>query len=95
MGTSLNLDGGGWRMPTMEELSGLYKKEAGSQNMTPLLKTSGRYVWSGENEGSLEASRFYFIRGDSFWLYRETPATDGHLRYVPEAMGNLIIWIPL
>jgi len=68
---SLNLDGGGWRMPTMEELSGLYKKEAGSQNMTPLLKTSGRYVWSGENEGSLEASRFYFIRGDSFWLYRE------------------------
>ena len=28
---NLNLDGGGWRMPTMDELAGLYKKRAGSE----------------------------------------------------------------
>ena len=34
---SLNLDGGGWRMPTMDELESLYKKGKGDRNMTPLL----------------------------------------------------------
>jgi len=34
---SLNLDSGGWRMPTMDELAGLYKIEAGIGNFAPLL----------------------------------------------------------
>ena len=42
---SLNLDGGGWRMPTIDELKGIYKKRKGT---TYLLKTSGRRIWSGE-----------------------------------------------
>ena len=45
---SLNLDGGGWRMPAMDELEGLYKKGSGDRNMTPLLKTTGYYVWSAK-----------------------------------------------
>ena len=44
----LKIDGGGWRMPTMEELKGLYRKGDGSRNMTPLLETTGWWVWSGE-----------------------------------------------
>ena len=44
----LRVDGGGWRMPTLEELKGLYKKGAGSRNMTSLLETTGWWVWSGE-----------------------------------------------
>ena len=44
----LRVDGGGWRMPTLEELKGLYQKGAGSRNMTSLLETTGWWVWSGE-----------------------------------------------
>ncbi|MBU1711930.1 MAG: DUF1566 domain-containing protein, partial [Proteobacteria bacterium] len=44
----LMVDGGGWRMPAMEELKGLYQKGAGSRNMTSLLETTGWLVWSGK-----------------------------------------------
>jgi len=44
----LRVDGGGWRMPTLEELKGLFQKGTGSRNMTPLLETTGWWVWSGE-----------------------------------------------
>ena len=70
---SLNLDGGGWRMPTMDELEGLYKKGMGSHNITPLLKaTSGKYlgVWSGGTKGSSDAWGFYFYFGDGGWGFR-------------------------
>jgi len=52
---NLNVDGGGWRMPTRVELKALYKKGAGSRNMTPLLKTTGWWVWSGETKDSSSA----------------------------------------
>ena len=64
---SLNLDGGGWRMPTMNELEGLYRKSAGDRNMTPLLKTTGWGVWSGETKGSSDARPFNFIYRGRFW----------------------------
>ena len=60
---SLNLDGGGWRMPTINELHGLYKEGAGDRNMTPLLKTTGWWVWSGETQGSSLARYFGFYNG--------------------------------
>ena len=68
---SLNLDGGGgWRMPTMDELEGLYNKGMGPHNITPLLKaTSNKYlwVWSGETRGSSDARVFVFYRGNRYW----------------------------
>jgi len=67
---SLNLDGGGWRMPTMDELEGLYKKGAGDRNMTPLLKTTGWWVWSGETKGSSDARYFVFNNGNRDWIGR-------------------------
>ena len=69
---SLNLDGGGWRMPTMDELEGLYKKGVKWRNMTPLLKTTGWLVWSGETKGSSDACVFYFRFGCRFWPDRTT-----------------------
>ena len=42
----LGIDGGGWRMPSSRELKGLYKPGAGTMNMTPLLDTSGWWIWS-------------------------------------------------
>ena len=77
---SLNLDGGGWRMPTMDELAALYKKGAGSRNMTSLFKTTGWDVWSGETKTSVgavkiwifgfyEGTRYLDFRDHSFALY--------------------------
>jgi hypothetical protein len=45
---SLNVGGGRWRMPTVEELKGLYQYGKGSRNMTSLLKSTGYIVWSGQ-----------------------------------------------
>ena len=68
---SLILDGGGWRMPTMDELEGLYKESAGNRNMTPLLKTTGYRVWSGETKGSFSARLFSFGNGSRAWFGRD------------------------
>ena len=68
---SLSVEGGGWRMPTGKELKALYKKGAGSRNMTPLLKTTGWWVWSGETKGSSLARAFSFINGYKAWGNRD------------------------
>lgn len=61
--------GGDWRMPTIDELKSLYKNRNGDQNMTPLLKTTGWWVWSGETQGSFTAWSFYFDGGHKSWFY--------------------------
>ena len=64
---NLTVDGGGWRMPTLKELKGLYEEDAGGGlegNMAPSFdKMGGWYVWSGETEGSSSAWRFFFRNG--------------------------------
>ncbi len=67
---SLDIDGGGWRMPTLDELESLYKKGTGLRNMTPHLKTRGWWVWSGELEGSAEARSFSFGHGYRGYIFR-------------------------
>jgi len=59
----LSIDGGGWRMPTAKELEGLYQEGKGYSNMTPLLKTTGGWVWSGETAGSSSSCGFNFTTG--------------------------------
>lgn len=70
---TLRLGGGGWRMPTMNELEGLYQKGTGNRNMTPLLKTTGWGVWSGETRGSGDAEYFFFDTnaGGRYWYSRD------------------------
>ena len=43
--------GGGWRMPTIEELTTLYQKGE-KCHIKPFLITTGCWVWSGETKGS-------------------------------------------
>jgi len=69
---SLNLAGGGWRMPTKNEIKSLYKAGAGTCNMTPLFKTTAWWVWSRETKGSSNAWIFYFSGGYGYWLNRST-----------------------
>ncbi len=53
--------GGGWRMPTIEELKTLYQKVE-KCHIKPFLITTGCWVWSGETKGSSLAWGFdYFI----------------------------------
>ena len=54
-------------MPTMDELGGLYKNGVGDRNMTPLLRTTGWYVWSSENVGSSKGRGFNFYDGGRYW----------------------------
>ena len=49
---NLTTDGGGWRMPTLEELKILSQNLAGAKDMATVLNTSGLFVWSGENHGA-------------------------------------------
>jgi hypothetical protein len=67
---SLSIEGGGWRLPNIEELKALYKKGAGSNNMTPLLKMTGGSIWSGKTQGASKAWRFSFIEGHEEWVDR-------------------------
>jgi tetratricopeptide (TPR) repeat protein len=68
---SLNVAGGGWRMPTIKELKTLYKKGTGYRNMTPLLKTYPWWIWSGETKGSSSAWYFNFENGYENWTTRD------------------------
>ncbi len=63
---NLDIAGGAWRMPTSDELGTLFKKGSGSNNMTPLLRTTGWYVWTGNTDK---------IKG-SFWSRWETECFD-------------------
>jgi hypothetical protein len=69
-------DGGGWRMTTKNELKGLYQRGKGSHNMTPLLETTGWWVWSGETKGSDGAWGFSFKFGIPDWLTRSSSNYD-------------------
>ena len=62
--------GGGWRMPTGRELDRLCKRGIGPRNMTPLLKTTGWWVWSGKSKNLAFAKDFYLNFGSKYrpWI---------------------------
>jgi hypothetical protein len=74
-GDNLTVAGGGWRMPTIDELKTLYDKGRGTRNITPLLKTGGWAVWSGDIRDSSSAWFFHFNLGKRYWGPRNS-STD-------------------
>ncbi len=66
----LSIDSGGWRMPTVKELEGLYQKGRGKRNMTPLLKTTGWRVCSGKTMGPPLDWYFDFYLGPKILDFR-------------------------
>jgi len=104
---SLNVTGSGWRMPTRAELKTLYKKGAGSRNITPLLKMTGWFVWSDETKGSSSAWAFAFTFGHELWdardysgptrgfavrLKRKTVSRDD--KKITNSLGMEFVYIP-
>ena len=72
---SLTIGGGGWRMPTLDELAVLSKKELKTFNGTPPLKTNGVNVWSAEIKDSSSAWFFSFYFGYKYWHKRSESST--------------------
>ena len=60
---SLTVAGGGWRMPTVPELKGIYQKGASRVNMDPLFQPKAAWVWSGQMHDTLTAWGFAFYSG--------------------------------
>lgn len=58
--------GGGWRMPTREELRSLHQAGAGERNMAPVFRTSGWWVWA-EPRDAQSAWSFSFNHGCATW----------------------------
>jgi hypothetical protein len=67
---NLNVAGGGWRMPSMEELRSLYKKGTGDHNISRLFKNSGRIIWSGETKEPKTAWLYNYFKGAKGWSNR-------------------------
>jgi len=70
----LEIDGGGWRMPTRKELETLYQEGKGKRNMTRLLETEAWWVWTAETDDSVSSSLFDFSRGTRDWSSRRPRA---------------------
>lgn len=66
--------GDDWRMPTLDELTTLYRKGIGERNMPPELKTTGWWVWSGEKVEDMSlAWGVAFNFGNEYWDYCYNP----------------------
>ena len=56
--------GGGWRLPMVSELKGLFKKGSGKMNIDPAFKMPfAWWVWSSDTESGQYVSVFYFLGG--------------------------------
>ncbi|MBF0396726.1 MAG: caspase family protein [Desulfobacterales bacterium] len=61
----LDIQGGGWRMPTVEELASLYQKGVGQKNINPYINLQGFEVWSIEITNDGRPFYFDFLQGIS------------------------------
>jgi hypothetical protein len=75
----LEVSGGGWRMPALSELRGLYQINAGPRNMTPLFNNTSWFLWSSETKDpssswtkqSSHAWCFDFNHGAAYYYKRK------------------------
>jgi hypothetical protein len=70
---ALRIAGGGWRMPTLDELEAIHEKGEGNRNMTPLLSTTGWWVWSEKTSDSSSKWGYTFYCGGRYWCARSYP----------------------
>lgn len=67
----LSIGGGGWRLPTLDELQGLYKKNKKGDNLSPLFSIGTTDVWScEETQDPASAWGFNFLPGNQFRTYK-------------------------
>jgi len=64
--TDCQVAGGGWRMPTREELQTLYQKGVGERNMHPAFETTGWWIWAKPEVNS----NGFFLGDEEDWNTR-------------------------
>ncbi len=69
----LDVVGGGWRMPTRNELDTLHHVGDGVNNITRLLYTSGYWIWAGRSLDSSSRWIFSFSYGGEGWNGQAPP----------------------
>ena len=74
----LSVAGGGWRLPTLDELEGIYEKNKGSDkahiDAVFWNKNTSLLGWSNKTKGSSSACFFHFGYGNGYW-YPSSNAT--------------------
>jgi len=72
----LDVGGGGWRLPTKNDLKSIYSRKTGKRNMSPLLKTTGWWVWSAHTANIYSwYQKAYYFKGHSKYKRRYDTAT--------------------
>jgi len=71
---SLNIDGGGWRMPTIEDLQTLNQERRWRLRSTPIFQELVLYVWSGKTMGRKAACYYLRDTANLLWANRSTQA---------------------
>jgi len=66
--------GEGWRLPTVQELQGLYEEGKGTRNIDPVFGMNGWWVWSTSSGSS-------FARTFSFYYGCESSGNRGYSRF--------------
>ncbi len=59
--------GGGWGMPSLALLRGLYRKNLRHDLLSPLFRIEPTDVWSCERKDDVSAWAFNFMPGNTFW----------------------------
>ena len=59
--------GGGWRMPECPELDALHRIGDGVRNLTPLIPSSGYWIWAGQSRQAASKWVFGFGFGGEGW----------------------------
>ncbi len=68
--------GGGWRMPDCPELDALHRIGDGVRNLTPLIHSSGYWIWAGQTPKDASRWVFGFGYGGEGWS-GQAPADGG------------------
>lgn len=67
----LKLDGGGWRMPTEDELERFYQKGAKPRNITALIIFDGSPFWTSETKGADGRFIYFYDPTSGDWHPRD------------------------
>ncbi|MEC4676856.1 MAG: DUF1566 domain-containing protein [Nitrospirota bacterium] len=65
--SSLDVDKGNWKMPTMVELKGIATGKYGKYQIDPIFELDSCCVWSGETKESSFVWVFHFPYGPTTW----------------------------
>ncbi|PJC74135.1 MAG: hypothetical protein CO012_07105 [Syntrophobacterales bacterium CG_4_8_14_3_um_filter_49_14] len=80
---SLNLGGGGWRLPTRAELKSLYDTSF-EAHADPAFHIDGNWVWTSELDGPSDAWYFNFYTGDDKYSHSRGDNQIHNLGYGPD-----------